>query len=538
MEFIKNDINKMPRVAVVGGGTGATKRPTFAELMAIQIDTPQITRTENGAVAVKTTGEAIVDFFGQAGAMRSRSADEKYRAFMKAYIEDPLVAMKMLFYFRDVRGGQGERQLFRDIVSRLVEVYPQVVRKNINLFSEYGRWDDLYVLFGTSVEGDVVSLFKDTLEDDWKSPTPSLLAKWLKSVNTSSAESRKLGAATAKALGLTQREYRKMLSTLRGKIKVFERRISAGEFDTFTLEDLSALPSGAMMKYRNMFYKRLPDLFENYLAELEKPQDDVTKEKKVKVNADTLYPHEIVGKITGGRGYGYSHGAPKSEQLRLLNQQWKALPNYIKPGEKSIVMADTSGSMFGTPYNVSIALAVYMAERNEGPYKDLFMTFAERPQFVRIKGDDLYQKLQSFKNINAGNTDVEAAFNMVLNLAIQNGLSQDEMLDKIYIVSDMEFDQAKGGRYSWRNTQETYSDTLMEKIRRRYQDAGYEMPQLVYWNVDARNTQFPEVGKHGIAYVSGYSPSVFETLMSGKITTPLEMVLKVINKDRYSVITV
>ena len=283
------------------------------------------TETENGADAYITTQSAILDFFAEAGALRNVNEDRIIRTFDKALIEDDLLAMKCLFYYRDIREGQGERRVFRVILKHLAKTRPELVRLNLNLIPFYGRYDDLLELLETELESDVINLIKEQLEIDLSSPHPSLLAKWMPSCDTSSKNTVAKATRIRRALELKEKEYRKMLSGLREKIRVTERLVSQNRWDELKLDQLTA---NNYIKYSQSFMDRIPEMWDNYLNDV--------KEGKSSVKSSTLYPYNIVNKVK------YSN---KSDAL-LCDELWKALPDYTNGQMENILpMLDLSGSM-------------------------------------------------------------------------------------------------------------------------------------------------------------------------------------------------
>lgn len=506
----------------------ATPAKSFAQAVVQDINTPRITQTANGNIAFSTAGTAIIDFFFQGGAMRKWTPEAKRTAFSKAYAEDKLLALKLLFYFRDIRGGQGERDLFRQIMTDLVRYDASTVRKNLHLFSEYGRWDDLFVLLGTSVEADIFKLIATQLESDWNDEFPSLLAKWMKSENASSKQSRLTAKKLATGLGLTPKEYRLMLSKLRSQINIVETKISNGEYDKI---DYSAIPSNAAMKYRKAFFRHDEIRYKAYLDALSKPVEERSIElKEVKVNAKTLYPHEIAGKILDSlRGRGRE--ILSNQDIQLFEAQWKALPDYFNgKTENMMVIADVSGSMTGTPMNVAVSLAVYAAERNVGKFNKVWMNFSSRPSLQYLMGETLYQKVQNMDFDDwAMSTNVNAALQLVLDTGLRNKLPQDEMPSKLVIVSDMQFDEC---------VENSRDGGLFNTVEKKFLAAGYKsMPQIVFWNVNATAKTAPTFSKQGVALVSGFSPAMFSNIF-GDLGSPIDVVLKTVNIPRYDAITV
>lgn len=478
--------------------------------------------TENGAVTNSTTNSASLDFFGIGGALRSRTPDEKYNLFIRAYQETPILAVRTLFYFRDIRGGQGERDTFRHIIYKFALEYPQVAKEIVHQIPEYGRWDDLYALLDTPVEDVVWATIDSQLTSDRMSDTPSLLAKWLKSENTSSKTSRALATRTRKALGLTSKNYRKMLSSLRKKINIIETQMSSNQWEDINYE---SVPSKALMQYRRAFYRHDSTRFSQY-------NRDVLAGLK-KINTSTLYPSDIVAKVLHG------------ENEQLLENAWKNLPDYFK-GQKmnALVVADTSGSMYGTPLNVAISLAMYIAERNRGEFHNYFMTFSDQPELVHINGKSLYERINSITKSDWGySTNIESVFDVILEAAQMKKLSQEDIPSKIIIVSDMEFNEAQQpvGLVSYSSLNEEPNNdstlTLFESIREKWNAAGYNLPQLIFWNVAARNNQFPMQMEDNVQLVSGYSPSILTALLAGEFLDPYNLMLSVLNSDRYNNIT-
>lgn len=474
-----------------------------------------IAYTENGALAFASTKSAVLDFFATGGALRSRTDDHALAVFKAAFAENPLLATKALFYFRDVRGGQGERKTFRNFLRWLAETQPSTVRKNIGLIAEYGRWDDLYELVGTSVERDAFQLIAKQLDKDITSDSPSLLAKWLKSENTSSRISRRLATRTRKALEMSPRQYRKTLSDLRRRINVLEQKLSANEWDGI---EYDKIPSKAGLQYRKAFMRHDEEGYRQFLA-------DVASGEKT-INASTLYPYEIVEKTSP---YYYD----ETPEIHTLDAMWKALPNYFEgnDGVRGMVVADVSGSMSGRPMDVSVSLAIYTAERNTGPFAGKYITFSRSPKLITVKEGTIADKVRQVKRTDVGyNTNVKAVFDMILKTAKENSYSQDDLPTHLYMVSDMEFDSANSG---------TADERLFQTIAREYKEAGYEMPFLVFWNVDSRNDQQPmSMDQRGFQLVSGCSPSIFTSLLANKAVSAYDLMLEVLNGERYEAVTV
>lgn len=486
--------------------------------------------TENGGLAHKSTLVPVLDLYALGGAYRSRSESDIISLFQKAFRDNETYALRCLFYLRDVRGGQGERRFFRTILHWLGDNYPEVVRRNMEFISDMGRYDDYYALVDTRMESEMFAFLRNQLALDIQCKTPSLLAKWLKSENASSKETKKLGTKTRLAFGLNHKQYRVILSTLRERINLLERLMSAGEWEKI---EFDKIPSKAGFKYRNAFARRdlIAKKYENFITSSD-----------TKVNAKTLFVHEIVGKVLEkNNGYFENHNLERI----VLNKYWEDLPNYFGEGKTGSIlcMADTSGSMTryndtNAPINASIALAMYCAERLEGPFKNHFITFSETPALVELTGTDFVDKVSRIKTINA-NTNLEAAFDLVLNSAIRQKLEQKDLPETILVLSDMEIDAATR-TYNWSNCffshwSKENALTMMEAMRVKWAAAGYKMPKLVYWNLDARQDTILDLGAKDVSYLSGFSQSTFKTLLSGK--TGIELMLEVLDSDRYKKIS-
>ena len=489
-----------------------TQSNAFVQAMQVQSN---FTLTENGAVTNKSTLNDILDFFGAGGALRTRTEQDIINLFTRAFAQDRLTALKILFYFRDVREGQGERRTFRTIFKWLATFHPDLARKNLENVAFFGRFDDLYELVGTPLEADVFALFAKQLKADLKAVKTdgnvSLLAKWLKSENTSSAESRRLAVKTYKALELSPKRYRKILATLRKHINVLETKMCSGDWASINFEQV---PSKASLNYRKAFGRHDQERYAAYLKSCEKGE--------AKMNAGAVYPYEIFRSLV------LSH--PSALDIQQADVQWKSMPNWLEGNEHyGLVIADVSGSMTmhgGLPILVSVSLALYFAERNLGPFKDIWMNFSTTPTFQKFKGSNIFEKYQNMdKNNWAGSTNLQAAFDLILSTAKANRVPQAEMPSVLYIVSDMEFNNSGGV-------------TNYDAIRQKYAASGYKLPRIVWWNVNARNDQFPiRSDANGTAMVSGASPSILKSLLSAKSFSPMDIVYETVNKPRYERVT-
>ena len=353
---------------------------------------------------------------------------------------------------------------------------------------------------------------------------PSLLAKWLKSENASSLETRRLATKTRKALKMSSKQYRKELSRLRKRICIVEGLISKNKWSEI---EYDKIPSNAGFKYANAFARHD---FERYNQFLQQAKNTESKS----VNADTLYPYEIVNRVLK-QIYNWQNDNEITQQAErdALEVYWKNLKDYFANQSEdysAICVVDTSGSMEGRPLEVALSLGLYTAERCKGPFKDSFITFSNYPELQKVVGRDVYEKIDNMSHANWGvNTNIKAVFDILLNKAIRGGLTQESMPQNIIIISDMQFDCCN--RYRCINT-----DSLMEKIYDEWKEAGYEMPHLIFWNVNASSRNIPILGRGKISYVSGFSPSIFEAVLSNK--SGYELMREVLNNERYDRITV
>ena len=497
--------------------------------------------TENGALTHKSTMDGLMDLFAMGAAYRTRSDEDVIVLFKNAFEADPVYALKCLFYIRDVRGGQGERRFFRVVTKWLASANTDAMRRNLVHVPEFGRWDDLFIFIGTPLQDEALNIIKHQLALDVQCKTPSLLGKWMPSENTSSQKTRKTAAVVRKHIGMTPKQYRKTLSVLRARINVLERLMSEGRWDEI---EFDKIPSKAGLKYKNAFARH--DIERMKKNPEVKSYADFAKDTTTKVNAKALYPYEVVAKAVDVMGCDYWHrrhapGMDDTDRL-MVNKYWENLADYFNGKTfNGLAVVDTSGSMTGSnadaPINVAISLGLYCAERAKGPFAGHYVSFSRTPRLIETVGADFCDKVKRIYETNlCENTNIEATFDMLLNTAIANKCSQDDLPQNIIVISDMEFDQGTGN-YSYWNRNNTYNPkTLMEQIRVKWANHGYRLPHLIYWNVQARQNNIPEdIGCGLVSYVSGMSPSIFETIMSGK--TGYDMMMEKLNSERYAVIS-
>ena len=474
------------------------------------------TYTENGALTNRSTNSYCLDLFATIGALRNAEDNEIISRFIKAYTEDNNMAMKILFFARDIRGGLGERRVFRSILKWLSVHEEDSLRKNIMHVPEYGRFDDLFSLIDGPCEKDMLSFIKEQLDKDLAAlkigNTVSLLAKWLPSVNTGNKDSVKTAKKLAKAMGFSDAEYRKVLVSLRAEIKLIENYLREKDY-SFSYEKQ---PSKALYKYRQAFFRNDQD---RYCAFLERAESNPAV-----MNTGTLTPYDVIRPIM--------HRAEaeieiSEEERRSMDITWKALPDYTG-AENALAVVDGSGSMycgFGyTPATVAQSLGIYFAEHNKGCFHNHFITFSENPSLVEVKGRDIVEKLRYCMSFDeCANTDLQRTFDLILKTAIQNRAKQEDIPEKLYIISDMEFDYcANHGEMS-----------NFEYAKKEFAKYGYRLPQIIFWNVESRNRQQPVTkNEQGVALVSGTSPQIFSMLSKG-ILDPYSFMLETLSSERY-----
>lgn len=484
--------------------------------------------TENGAVGYSTSGSCLLDLNYQVSSLRNASTDTIERLFEKAFHENPAYAVKWLFFARDIRGGLGERRLFRICYRRLADLDIGLFKRNLPNIAVYGRYDDLIHLLGIRPETDewIIKIIEAQLTMDMErlksNKKISLLAKWLPSENASSKSTKETARFIRTGLGLSSKDYRRVLSLLRKHIGVLERKLCANEWESV---DYERVPSLANLKYKDAFMRHDPERRTAYLDSLSKG--------KSRMNMKAANPVDIVSKYT--RGY-------KTKPYdKTLEMAWKNLKDVNV--SDTLVVADGSGSMTvpvsrtTTALEVANALAIYTSEHNTGIYKDKYITFSSEPRFVEFKSDDsLKEKLNTaFDHCEVSNTDIEKVFRLILFVAVQNQIPQEEMIKNVLIISDMEFDKAQ--TLSWgRSHPNPLTPRLFDHIKELYREKGYQLPKLIFWNVNSRTKTIPMIENElGVTLVSGFSQNVLRMVMSNKYN-PYEVLIEQITNPRYDMV--
>lgn len=465
------------------------------------------TTTENGMTTNSSSLSAVVDLFFTIGAMRGQDKQRLIANFSKAFNEDPKRAMKILFWARDVRGGAGERQIFRDIVTYLAENHDLALKPNLHLIPEFGRWDDMLVLFGTYLEKDAMSMIQAAIGQG-----NGLCAKWMPRKGQNAEKLRNF-------MAMSPKQYRKTLVNL---TNVVETKMCAKEWDAI---EFGKIPSLASARYQKAFGRNAYEAYSAYIQALQKGE--------AKINAGAVYPYDVLKSINMGNS-------------KVANEQWNALPNWMEGSNEMLLpVVDVSGSM-STPaggnknvtcMDVAISLGLYISERNKGAFENAFITFSSEPTLEVLNGN-LTERYRQLQKAEWGmSTDLQKVFRLILGQAKKHNLAQSEMPTKILILSDMEFDSAVNSRGGWYNSGKSteWNPTAQQMIRAMYEDAGYEMPQIVYWNIQSRGTNIPvKFDETGTALVSGFSPAIMTSLIKGEIVSPQQIMDLTILSERYA----
>lgn len=462
-------------------------------------------RTANGALTNSTSLSSCLDYFFVAGLHR-----EDTQSFAKAFAENPDLALKILFWSRDVRGGSGARATFDAVMKELQNEDASLFSKLFKYIPEFGYWKEIFKLKPTA---ELVDFVVDTLnkEDDH-----SLCAKYCPRKGWWFSEIRK-------ATGLDQKELRKQLVA---RTQVVENLMCENRWSEVAYEQV---PSVAGLRYRKLFYKHDGERYGSYIESVNKGE--------TKINSSVLYPHNIYEEYLKNRRGSLT-------KMPELEAMWNGLPNFMEGCKERILpLCDVSGSMTGTPMAISVALGCYISQHNEGIFKDAFMTFESRPQLCYLKGDSIISRFNQLENAEwGGSTDLQAAFDLILRTATKNHIAESEMPTKLLIISDMQFNSATGGNgtYDWTTGRWVYNDsTNYEVIEQKYADAGYKLPEIIFWNVNGPAGDLPVTMRDlGTGLVSGYSPSILTSVLKGEVKTPYQLMLDTVDTERYKEIHV
>ena len=517
--------------------------------------------TENGALAYNTSGSKLVDFDFNTSSMRQASKEEIVENFAKVYTSGKERAMRYLFYVGDIREGKGERHIFNEVMSYLADTKPELVKAVLPLIPEYGRWDEVVNLVTSPVRDDVIALIKDQMEKDMEAASKdeaiSLCAKWLPSINATNKDTIKKALIISQALGMDKKTYRKTLSMLRDRLNIIEKALAEKNVEKL-VEMQESLTSKQNYKYKEALMRLMPEERKLYF-------DKVLK-GEAKFNVDVLEPYEIYFRYRDELKIDYWSRDKKSKGTDLsFETMWKMLPNKVEDGKGVLVIRDGSGSMTsgipgtnkGQILDVASALTVYFAEHAKGGFHDKFITFSSKPEVVDMTAcDTLADKIRLLNTYDdCSNTNLEATFDLLLKTAIDNKMTQEELPKNLLIVSDMQFDMATAHRSYWgsRGSDDGWNETLFDSIRKKFEAAGYEIPRLIFWNVNAQKTTIPEIKNElGLVLLSGYSKNIMEMICEDNFEieivnekgekevvqlSPEEVLENKINSERYDAVS-
>lgn len=466
----------------------------------------QEARTENGMKALASTANTVVDLFYKIGASRGKDITKD---FVAAFVENKELALRVAQWARDVRGGAGERQIFRDILVYLEKTDTEAASLVMNKVPELGRWDDLLVFTDPALKAQAFGLIKTALNEG-----NGLCAKWMPRQGATAAELRKF-------MEMTPKSYRK---TLVGLTNVVETKMCARDWDNI---DFSKLPSLASARYRTAFHKN-SEKFKEYVAKL------ASGDKSVKVNAGAVYPYDVLKSVIM---QGWGAKTLTQTDRDFIVAQWEALPNFV--GDANILpMVDVSGSMSclaGGPkskssvrcIDVAVSLGLYLADKNKGAFKDVFCTFSSNPELLNLKGNVIQKAEQMEQSSWEMGTNVIAAFKKVLDVAKKGNVSDQEMPRALLVLSDMQFDQCA-----------SFDDSAMQSIKRNFEAAGYTVPAVVFWNISAHANVPVKFDQRGVALVSGFSPTIVKSVLAADLSnmTPEAIMLQTVMNPRYDLV--
>ena len=487
----------------------------LSDALAKETKASNKTKTLNGDKAFKSTLNANLDLFSTGGSARDLDVNSIKRLISKALLEDKKTALKCILYLSDIREGQGERRFFNIAVDFLYTDYPEILEEFIPLIPEYGRWDYLYWIIEKNNFSKPAKKALQLISKEWHKHVEtgnSLMFKWLKSPRTSSKRSRELASITRKYLGLSYEEYASALSNARKKLDIVEKKMSNKEW---TKINYPHVPSKASIIYKDAFLRHDQEGYTKYLEDV--------KNGVRKINTSVLTPVDILQK------YGFNGSSLYNEYNETLELAWDNLPNYLADTKESILpMVDVSGSMWGFPITVAVALGIYFSQRCNSEYKDKFLTFSSYPRLETLQGDTLKSIVNNMNSAHWGmDINVMLAFETILKVAIKHNLKQEDLPSKLLILSDMQFNEC---------TQE--ADKTSQKLaKKKFKEAGYKIPELIFWNLNASYGNTPvKYNESGTCLISGYSPVILKFLVDGKLETPLETMNKVLNSERYAII--
>lgn len=466
-----------------------------------------VARTENGMRARSTTSSAALDLFGSIGASRGKDVIPQFKA---ALVENRDLALRIAQWARDVRGGAGERKIYRDILLYIEQTDPQLLIESrlLDNVPELGRFDDLLIFTNPEVKFKAFGIIAKALDAE-----NGLAAKWMPRQGPVAAELRR-------AYGVTPKEWRKLLVRL---TKVVETDMCAKNWSEI---NFSHVPSVAMSRYMTAFHRNAPEAFQAYKDALKRGDGTA------KVNAGAVYPYDVTKMIGSAQDLSYGYGYQNPYQFnQVAESMWEALPDYMN-GKNAIAVVDNSSSMTSkvggsttvSCMDVAVSLGLYVAGKSKGAFRDLSISFSDNASFIKLSGT-LNERMKQITSAKWGSTNLHSVFDLILNHAVRNRVPDADMPEMVLIMSDMQF-----------NSCHAHDDSALQMIRRKYEDAGYEMPQIVFWNLRDAGNKPVKFNDSGTALISGFSPSLMESVLAVDMDkfTPEAVMLKAVGKDRYS----
>ena len=481
------------------------------------------------------------------------------------WIEDVIV---MAFQTRDIRGGKGERQLFKDMLNILFKNMPQLTLSLLDLIPEYGCWDDLFQLkepqqIERVLEITVEQLLMDSATEEGNKI--SLCAKWVPREDRQ-ADLAKLLAKRIfpgeQNLSRRLKAYRKLVVGLNKRLQTTEIKMCDQNFAAIEPQHV---PGRCLQKHMKAF---LNEPLKK--GGLRKPDDDDRMECRknfqehfakaargeAKLNGSkTVFPHELVKKA-------FHFNGDEAEKNAILGI-WRQMVDDAKAAGglgRSIAMCDFSGSMASsgrngdTPYWVSMAMGLLISEVTTKEFKDTLLTFDSMPTLHRMSAHvDLFDRLRSLGNVGQGvSTDFQAAMDLILGQLKQTRFRPGQEPENLIVLTDMNWDEAcasdKQSRYTdnrYRhlvktNQWQTHVEMIKESFKRVGEDmwgVPLKMPRIVIWNIASTSIDFhAQANTEGVAMLSGWSPSLFKALQSGedmRSLTPLHNLRIQLDDKRY-----
>lgn len=456
---------------------------TSNALLSGLVDAGRQTTTRNGMPATNSTKNPFVDFFYSVPSQRNSDMKKKYALYSQAHIENPTNALRLLFWLRDARGGSGERNTFQGIIN-LAAVNGRFKACHIPLIAEYGRFDDVLSLFKTPLESDAIEFIASCLRDG-----SSLCAKWMPRLRNHSEHAHKI----RKHMKLSPKEYRTLLSGLSSTV---ETKMCAKEWSDI---DYKTLPSVASARYMQAFFKHDEDRFSEHMVS--------------GLNTKDLFPHDVARVLHSGKN--------KSEYM--ANALWNSMGNDLVDNDQNIIpFIDVSGSMqvqlsgSVTAMDVAVSLGIYLSQRLGGAFKDNFITFTHTPKLASIAGKTFSEAFTAATREIGYGTNIEAAFDLVLDTAVRGNVKVEDMPNKILMLSDMQF-----------NSCGIVDTSFMSMLEQKYEKAGYKIPKLVFWNLCGRSDAVfhAEANDARTTMIGGFSPSTMNFALNDTKVETVEQVV-------------